>query len=223
MNIQTKITLHSQDAAMLSKIKIGNELNLLEQAMKKLGALYKACSLMQVYAWLEIMAIKRDIDVISQKMMKHKRYWTRKIEKRLGNLPKTSFPMEAVFTLETGTPLHFEMATLVQTFDEVICLLRIAKAANVFTTKNDFFKRKSIIKKELFSLITKIAFIKNKQRPAVTLDDYFAKNETYSEAKKTMGEVDSTLLYLALQSNIMPISHPKILNLHLSNLRKEIE
>ena len=69
-------------------------------------------------------------------------------------------------------------------------------------------------------MITQLACIKTQYFPTVTLGDYFANNEVYQSASKIYGEVDPTLLYLALQSDITPASPAKELNGWLVRLKQ---
>ena len=219
MNIQTHLSLKSQDTALLFKINIGNK-PLCSQAMQKLAILYTRSEEGYVYAFLKLMEIKRLLETTIEWLYQDKAYFTKK-SKKLANI-KVTFPIQVKQTFEAGTPLHFEMIRAVQLFDEVMCLLRLLKTGGLFAHQNIFFKKRNVIKKRFYTMITQLACIKTQHFPTVTLDDYFANNEAYQSANKIYGEVDPTLLYLALQSDITPALPAKELNEWLGRLKENI-
>lgn len=155
------VSIYSKDALVIFNIKL-NKRNLLESAIKKIATLQNKSK------QNELVATKK-INDINEEIAKKLVNITRDLKKLKSKLRKLSInenntkikPLKtAQFTFGNSPILN--ILRLVEFYDQYFAYLGISKSTSIFNSNTEIKKIKNIKKKELFMLLSSIAFTSTK-------------------------------------------------------------
>ena len=210
--MKKKISLKSQDAALLFKINFGHKRNFFDAAMYKVALLYNLAKKQNVYAYCELMKLSIAIEKLLQHIQTNINRSRRLIKKKIGTIENIDAPVLIGYQLGFSNPIHFGLIQIVEKLDECATLLLLARSSQVFAHQNGFFNVKSQIRTQVFRLLSDIVRLKTKEWPRVNFNNYLTNDDTYTTAKLAYGEISPELLYHAIHSTVTPALTPEGLN-----------
>ena len=220
MEMKKKISLKSQDAALLFKINFGFKRNLVDAAMHKVALLYNLAKRQNVYAYGELMKLYIAIEKLLQYIQANIHRSRKQVKKKVGSIGNIDAPILIRYQLGFSNPIHFGLIQIIEKFDECATLLLLAKNSQVFAHQNGFFNVRSKIRKQVFRLLSDIVRIKTKEWPMVNFNHYLTHDEVYTAAQLTYGEISPELLYNAIHSTATPALSAHELNRITARLKE---
>lgn len=224
MTTTVKLTLSNHEVNRLFTRELKNGVNFYQKLMSKVASLIKSCKEQRVYALLSLYQMNEDVNTLIQKFYDD-------IDKFEGVLEKKKHLAGKKITYQ---PVHFpevcfdsalasSLVELFEVYDHFISLLKTLRAAGCFTNDDDYFNNLRRAFKEVNRLLSTLLLSSVKDLPSITLDEAIHQKESYQLHTQHHGEMDYSLLYKALTSNVAPRLEEKIRQPLLSCLNKRLE
>lgn len=223
MTTYVTLTLSNNEVNRLFNRELKNGVNFYQQLMNKITSLIKSCKEQRVFALLSLYQMNESVNATIQKFYDD-------IDKFEGVLEKKKYLAGKKITYN---PVHFpkvcfdsalasSLVELFEVYDHLISLLKTLRTAGCFTHDDDYFNNLRRTFKEVNRLLSALLLHSVKKLPSITLDDTINHSEVYQLHISLHGEVDYSLLYKALTSNVAPRIEEKIRQPLLSHLNKKL-
>jgi hypothetical protein len=203
MKARHTLDLHSEDAGIFFHIHVGKR-SLFLSAMRKIAVFYNLAKKQHVYGYAFLFKIRAELISFLDAMDKDIKRFSRTIKSQHGTLSQVKYPVYKSVVLTFGSPLAYRLIEALEKFDRLVCLLVLAKNAEVFIKQRAFFRVKDKYKHGFFKILTNIIHMPSRDLPESTIDDYIDNNKTYLNAKTLLGAIDPQMLYDAIHLAATP-------------------
>ncbi|MDO5215732.1 AcaB family transcriptional regulator [Legionella pneumophila] len=223
MTTFVKLTLSNNEVNRLFTRELKNGVNFYQKLMNKIASLIKCCQEQRVYALLSLYQMNEavnttiqkfydDIDTFEGVLEKKKHLAGKKITYQPVHFPEVRF----------DSALASSLVELFEVYDHLISLLKTLRTAGCFSNDDDYFNNLRRYFKEVNRLLSALLLSSVKELPSITLDEAIHQKEPYQLHTTHHGEMDYSLLYKALTSNVAPRLEEKLRQPLLSCLNKKI-
>jgi hypothetical protein len=224
MTTTVKLTLSNFEVNRLFTRELKAGVNFYQQLMSKVASLMRRCQEQHVYPLLRLYQMNERIN-----RTLHNFY--DEIDKFEGVLEKKKHLAGKKFNFK---PVHFpeahfdnalasNLVELFEVYDRLISQLKILRTAGCFTNDDDYFSNLRRYFKEVNRLLSDLLLSSVKDLPPITLEEAIKHTESYQSYAQLHGEMDFSLLYKALTSNLAPRLEEKIRQPLLSLLNKRLQ
>ena len=224
MTTTVKLTLSNFEVNRLFTRELKTGVNFYQKLMSKVTSLMRRCQEQHVYPLLRLYQMNERINLTLQNFYDE-------IDKFEGVLEKKKHLAGKKFNFK---PVHFpevhfdnalasNLVELFEVYDRLISQLKILRTAGCFTNDDDYFNNLRRYFKEVNRLLSQLLLSSVKELPSITLDEAINNAEIYQSYAQIHGELDFSLLYKALTSNLAPRLEEKIRQPLLSLLNKRLQ
>lgn len=218
------LTLCNFEVNHLFTRTLKNGENFYQKLMNKVASLIKCCQEQRVYALLSLYQMNEAVNTIIQKfyddidafegvLEKKKLLAGKKITYQPVHFPKARF----------DSALACSLVELFEVYDHLISLLKTLRTAGCFSNDDDYFNNLRRYFKEVNRLLSALLLTSVKDMASITLDEAVHQKESYQLHTTQHGDMDYSILYKALTSNVAPRLEEKIRQPLLFHLNKKLQ
>lgn len=221
MQIEKSILLYANESVFLfKKANVGkkNPKSMLESCIQKISLLLSAARKERVYPLCYLVTIKQKMHAAQHVILNGIEEYSVLLETQ--NVKINHFAFKPIDTIEIvfGNPLVYQLMQLVEQFDYLFRLLSLARNTSLLMGE-EYFQKKDFYVKQLQTIFMDI-FNHKLEFPVITIEDYLQDKFDVNVAVTAVGEIDLSLLHLALKLNFLPYLEKEKLN-HYHALIKE--
>lgn len=216
MQIEKTIPLYANESVFLfKKANVGkkNPKSMLESCIQKISLLLSAARKEQIYPLCYLVTIKQKMHAAQQTILSGIEEYSVLLETQ--NVKIHHFSFTPIDTIEVmfGNPVVYQLIQLVEQFDYLFRLLSLARNTSLLVGDH-YFQKKDFYVKQLQTIFMDI-FHQKLNFPSVTIEDYLH--------DKSEGEVDLSMLHLALKLNFLPYLEKEKINHYQALIKEKIQ
>jgi len=220
VEIRKKIKIHSSEAKWILEKKLSNDALAIQISMVKLSRIYRIAYKNQAaYAYITLSHILERIYKTKQSLQKLADQLDQVLLDKKIDFSNIEILDSKIYDMRIGVSLSGELIALIELYDRVNCLIKIADKVNLFKNRYTFLKSLSRCHRYIMRVISDILSVDESKIDKISISQYLNNTTEYLEVSKAMGEITPEALYAALNIDMFPRLPPVTRNKIIHQLK----
>lgn len=220
MEIKKIVELRSPDGQWVLEKKLNSGASCIEVTLMKLSKIYELAAKNQaLYAYTSLSRLVGLMEKTKHSLNQLINEFEIVILQQKVDISKIRVTEGKLYEVRIGQHICAELITLIEMYDHLNCLIKIADKLNLFKKRAHFFKTLSRNHRRIMGVIARIMKFDEVKIAKVSIAQYLERADEYFKVAQTLGEIKPKMLHAALHIDMLPRLSTKARNIIMNKLK----